>query len=559
MNSEKDLIDRWKFERDASGSCGESAQALSKSVIFGERGPVPDMPAARFDGESSVIKITGHPVLSRGKKDFTISCWIHTGESSEGGDVIGDIISCFDPAERCGFNLSVVTNGGVTHTTQANYRHLHFGIDQGRSHGIEDCGRPGESVFVNALASVEGELYAGTLENAPDRTGHLYRYAGNKEWEDMGTPPDCSNCVGGIARFEGKFYVSSARYQTTGSLLGQPKNINPGGHVYLVDDNGQWTDCGHPGIESAVSEDANPSIGNGNGKADAAVSLTVYRGRLYCASANQRGVFVYEGKNKWRNIGPESRVFSLIIYRDRLYMLANGGVRPEHGGALYRYEKDGEWEFCGRPGKSTQTYGAVIYAGNLYAGTWPDGEVHLYKGKTEWENLGWLGYAREVMAMVLYNGKFYAGTLPMANIWRYDGEKRFAFAGNADNSEVVLRRAWSMAVHRGSLYIGTLPSGHVKRYRAGVMATSDSSLPAGWHHIAATRGDSRLKIYLDGRCVAESEPFNSDDYDLSTGAPLKIGFGQHEHFRGLMADLRIYGRCLTPEDVNVIISEAKTA
>jgi len=559
LNSKKGLTGLWKFEHDASNSCGEPLPALSKSVVFGERGPAPDMSAARFNGESSVIEIAPRPVLSFGKKNFTISCWIHTEESAKGGDVIGDIVSCFDPAGMRGFNLSVVTNGGVTRTAQANYRHLHFGIDQGRSHGLEDCGRPGEAVLPNALASIEGELYAGTLENEPDRTGHLYRYAGNKEWEDLGTPPDRSNCVGGIARFEGKLYVASSRHQTTGSLLGQPKNINPGGHVYRIDDNGKWTDCGNPGIDSAVPEDANSTIGNGNGKADATGSLTVYRGRLYCASANQKGVFVYEGKNNWRNIGPESRVFSLIIYRDQLYMLANGGVRPEHGGALYRHEKDGDWEFCGRPGKSTQTYGAVIYAGNLYAGTWPDGEVHLYRGETRWENLGWLGYAREVMAMALYNGKFYAGSLPMANIWRYDGEKRFTFVGNVDNSEVVLRRAWSMAVYRGALYIGTLPSGHVKRYRAGIMATSDCSLPAGWHHIAATRGDSQLKIYLDGRCISESEHFNSDDYDLSTGNPLKIGFGQHEHFRGLMADLRIYSECLAPEHINNILYETKTA
>ncbi|HNS32958.1 MAG TPA: hypothetical protein PKN36_08305, partial [bacterium] len=159
----------------------------------------------------------------------------------------------------------------------------------------------------------------------------------------------------------------------------------------------------------------------------------------------------------------------------------------------------------------------------------------------------------------LYNGKFYAGCLPMANIWRYDEEKQFTFMGNVDNSEVMLRRAWSMAVYRGALYIGTLPSGHVKRYRAGVMATSDCSLPAGWHHVAATRGDFRLKIYLDGRCIAESEQFSSDDYDLSAGRPLKIGFGQHEHFRGLMADLRIYDGCLTPEGINSIISETKRA
>ena len=555
MGCEKGLAGRWVFKTDASNSCGRHIKARSKAVVFGEKGPGEKMPAARFDGNSSVIEIEACPELRTGKNGFTLSAWIHAASSTEGGDVAGDILSSFDPGTRRGFNLSVVTNGSVTSTTQANYRHIHFGIDQGRSSNFEDCGRPGEAVFIKALASIEGQLYAGTFEIEREETGHLYRYAGESNWEDLGAPPDKSNSISSVARFDGALHVASGMYLPTGSWLGPPRNTHPGGHVYRIDGDGRWIDCGRPGKEYSAADTV--PIGAGNGKADAASALTLYRGNLYCTSGNQRGVFVYEGEQNWRRIGPDSRIISLAVYRDSLYALANRGISPEHGGALYRYEGKSSWEFCGRPGKATQIYGAAICAGSLYAGTWPDCEVQRYDGDKGWENLGRLGYEMEVMAMALYNGTIYAGSLPMANIWRYDGSAGFNFIGNVDNSEVRLRRAWSMAVHGGALHVGTLPSGRVKRYRAGVMATSDSSLPAGWHHVAAVRGDSTLKLYLDGRSIAESEPFEAGDYDLDTGLPLKIGFGQHEHFRGLMADLRIYKESLPPEQVERLAGEVK--
>ena len=44
--------------------------------------------------------------------------------------------------------------------------------------------------------------------------------------------------------------------------------------------NGQWTFCGHPGIEDATPEET-PTTGHKTGKADNATALTVYQGRLF--------------------------------------------------------------------------------------------------------------------------------------------------------------------------------------------------------------------------------------------------------------------------------------
>ena len=277
------------------------------------------------------------------------------------------------------------------------------------------------------------------------------------------------------------------------------------------------------------------------GKADNATAFAVYRNTLYCTHVYRTGAFVYEGGTSWKHIGPEHRLLSFVVYHDRFYALVNGGQ-------VLRYEGGSDWSFCGHPETSTQTYSAVIHAGQLYVGTWPEGQVYRYAGGETWELLGRVGYEREIMAMALYNGKVYIGSLPMANVWRLDGG-RFTFLETLDQSSAPLRRVWSMAVFGGRLYAGTLPSGRVYSTEAGKVATWDRAFPTGWHHIAAVRQGGVLTVYVDGDPVAAASGFNPQSYNLDTDTPLYIGFGMHDTFKGSMRDLRIYGRGLTVREV----------
>jgi hypothetical protein len=106
-----------------------------------------------------------------------------------------------------------------------------------------------------------------------------------------------------------------------------------------------------------------------------------------------------------------------------------------------------------------------------------------------------------------------------------------------------------MAVYDGKLFCGVLPSGHVFSLEAGKSITYDRALTAGWHHLAAVKANDRLKLYVDGTCVAESTEFDPSDYDLTSKTPLKIGFGQHDYFNGRMKDLRIYDRVLDTAEI----------
>jgi len=555
VSLDSDLIAHWPLTENEADLSNSGLTARNCGVSFGpapEGGP--HSRAALFARTGAHLAVDDGLALQLGIGNFAVSVWIRTQDD---GGTVGDVLTRFDTDTRTGFALSAVTNGGVTSTTQANHRHLQFGVDAGRYPDASDPlasefilrdspwidrGRPGNAAFVYALHASGGHLYAGTFELEADQSGHLWLYEGECQWRDLGATPDGSSAVTSIARFGEGLYCTSARYNAAGSRMGASRNLAPGGTVWHVDDDGQWQDCGCPGEVDATPEEAEVT-GYGTGKADHAGGLTVYRGELYATSYHRRGAFVYEGGRCWRNIGPDQRLISFTVYEGELYSLVNGGP-------VLRYAGDSTWEPCGAPEGSTQTYGSAIYGGQLHVSTWPEGEVHRYEGGEQWTNLGRVGYEREIMAMAVYLQKVYVGSLPTASVYRMDSSD-FAFVGNLDSSaQVCLRRVWSMAVHDGQLFAGTLPSGHVHSLQAGAMATSSRSLPVGWHHLAAVRQGDRLHLYLDGRHEASSRYLNPADYDLDTDQPLLIGSGAHAPFRGAMSDLRLYGRALSAIEVS---------
>ena len=529
----------WPLENNphnfSAHELGSSARGLTFAEVDGRR-------AAVFAGRESSLQVTDHPALRASPEgDLSLSLWLHTNDSAGGGDVVGDLISKFDPAARKGFQLVVSTQTGTTVTTQPNYRQLQFGIDDAHvEEAWQDCGRPGHAVKIGALAAMNGHLYAGTFEMEAEQTGHVWRYEGGDRWSDLGAPPVGCNSVGSLAYFDGDLFAASGRYNPRGSQLGLTKNIRPGGPVYRITPEGQWVDCGHPGAEGAAPDNPDTQTGESN-QADDTNCLTVFRGQLYATSHHRRQLYRYEGGKNWKPVGPNLRIMSTTIHEGNLYALINGG-------GVYRYEGESDWTWCGDPPRSTQTYCALTHQGRLLVGTWPECEIVRYAGGTDWKVIGMAGYEREVMAASLYNGKCYFGTLPMANIFRMDDE-RFTYFGNIDNDPSVhLRRAWSMAVYQGALFAGSLPQGKVMSRRTGAVVTHDHALPSGWCHLAAVRSNQKLTLFLNGREVARSSvptPLHTD-----TAEPLHIGGASIGHaFRGALRDVRFYPRVLTPQEV----------
>jgi len=522
---ETGLLGHWKFAGNANDSSDYGNHGANHGADLTAHGPggQPNS-AARFDGKSAVMEIPASESLELGDDDFSLAVWVHTEEKLD--DAIGDLVSKFDPAMRRGFNWCIKNSPGAS-GNQANYRNIHFGVDSGTEPKWTDCGRPGNAVYVMALAVHNGELFAGTCEPGEGEAGHVYRYAGGTRWEDCGHPDGC-NAVTTLASYQGKLYAGTGRYRTNGSALDDSPNTQPGGKVFRYDGNGKWTDCGRLNESEAIG------------------GLVVFRGELYATTMyHPAGMFRYMGEDEWAACSlPRDmrRVVSPVAFNGRLYAATYDAC------AIYRF--DGEsWEGPITLESGGQTYSLEVHSGQLYAGTWPNGRVYRSSDGQAWFDAGQLGAEEEVMGMAVHNGKLYGGTLPLAEVHRYDAGATWTNTGRLDHTpNVRFRRAWTMAVFEGRLFCGTLPSGHVHALDVGVNVTYDHELRPGWRHLAALREGNRLRLFVDGQQVAASSA-DPSSLNLKNGAPLRIGLGGHDYFRGSLSDLRLYGRALAAEEI----------
>ena len=354
----------------------------------------------------------------------------------------------------------------------------------------------------------------------------MYRHDGPGKWADCGAPDRC-NAISSLAVHEGKLYAASSKYRFAGSALPESENTYPGGGIYRYEGEKRWTEVGRLPDTEAVG------------------GMVVYAGRLHASSLYKpAGFFRLEPDGKWLSLPvPDGkRVESLGVFNGHLW------ATSYDGGRVYRYDGN-RWTDVGQLGENTQTYSFAINRGRLCVGTWPSGRVYRLS-KDRWEDLGRLGSELEVMGMVVHNGQLYAGTLPLAEVYRHDGGGTWTKTARLDNTpDVKYRRAWTMAQYQGRLFCSTMPSGRIHSLVAGPCVTHDRELPPGWHHVAAVKHGAVLKLYLDGKLVAESAKFDRGKFDLTTDEPFLIGAGASAFFRGALADVRLYRRALEVDEI----------
>jgi hypothetical protein len=378
----------------------------------------------------------------------------------------------------------------------------------------------GRTTGVGPLIVHNGELYAVTttydwtrVRDEPFDAGRAYRYAGGTTWEDVGVPNPDNQTLNTGASFQGKLYVGGG-WRTWG--------------VSVLEDDGSWK-------ESIRFDMSGP-------RKCFPHAMSRHDGRLYVAWPS---AWAFDGR-QWKYAGVP--------------------VEPE---------------------STLQTHSFAVFRGKLTAGTWPLAKVAQYEGGEKWSEIGRVGEdGTEVNSLVVYNGKLYGGSIPRAEFCRYDDQpewkslRRFyspdgwtpvppaSNGGDPTRAEVAeWTRITSMTIHRGRLFasIGNCTSsirdtpadirGSVHSIEAGKCVSYDDELAPGWRHIAAIRDGGRLNLYIDGELVAESEPFDAADYDLSTDRPLRIGFGQIDYFHGKLRDVRAYNRALVADEVQALASK----
>jgi hypothetical protein len=154
---------------------------------------------------------------------------------------------------------------------------------------------------------------------------------------------------------------------------------------------------------------------------------------------------------------------------------------------------------------------------------------------------------------------------------RFDGVNDLVTVADADSldlTEAMTLEAWVKPTALGSmwrtvavkeqpshlayaLYAGNgkgRPSGHV--YTSGDRdVASSSALPLNaWRHLASTWDGRTLRLYVDGSQVASR---SLSGRAVASGAPLRFGGNRvwREWFKGLIDEVRIYARALSPTEL----------
>ena len=95
LAGEPNLIGHWKLNGDCRDHSGQGHHANNHGV---------DLETGRFSGQGAYLEVPDTPALRFGTGDFTMTASIDIAAQLE--DVVGDIVSKFDPAERKGFTLT---------------------------------------------------------------------------------------------------------------------------------------------------------------------------------------------------------------------------------------------------------------------------------------------------------------------------------------------------------------------------------------------------------------------------------------------------------------------
>ncbi len=488
---------------------------------------------AVFNGRDSVIEIADGPALQLGGGDFTISAWIRCRLPMRG--VYGDILSKFDPRNRCGLNLWI-SGSSAGYSAIGDSRHVHFGIDDGYLSPWQDYGNPGEgSPMVCSMATYGGELYAGIADAArDDQACRVFRWGGGKQWADcgrLGDNPDARSVMSMIVH-EGHLYAGTGVWDWWAAELGRrasPPTCMT--HVYRYEGGTAWRDLGQVGRGQRV------------------LCLASFEGALYAGldRGGQGHCFKYQN-DRWVDVGAlgEADNFECLMpLGGRLYGASHV--------AIYRYEGAATWTCIGRqPFDLTQIHSFNVLDGKLVAGTWPQGWVIRREDDGAWSNMGEIGLAaarpggaviNEINSLGLHNGKLYAGVLPKAQVFRYEADGHWTLLDNlatrADWNPADLpswMRVLALTTHQGMLFACTgacqaraqdldpdRTAGRVLGLQAGITASHEQDIGGRWTHLAAVRRAGGLRLYIDGELAARATGPRRRSFDIGNPEPLRIG------------------------------------
>jgi hypothetical protein len=564
MTKFPDLIAHWPLASDANDTLGRHHG--QQSSIHWSRDPETSRSFARFNGRDSKIVIPSTADIDLGGRSFSVALMVrHTGPMR---GPVGDLVSKFDTDRRCGLHLWAGA-GSAGYSSFSDASHIHAGIDDGCLGPWIDRGRPvPDNPLVSSLTVFQGSLYAGTTDAAaPQDACRVLRLEGRNKWVDCGrvSPDMNSPSVMSMIVHDGALYACTGTWDW--GRADEYRLAKPAMHitgVYRYAGGKTWHDTHLPNLGQRV------------------FCFASFRGALYAGfdRGAQGRCFKLES-GQWTDVGvldDKDNFECLMPFGDVLYGASHF--------AVYRYDGGQTWNCIGRrPHGISQIHALQVYQNKLWVGTWPQGYILRLEDDGQWTNTGLVGVAtdrpgvrpiNEINSLAVHNGKLYAGVLPKAQVYRYENDGQWTLLDNLastpswdQNICPTWMRVLSMCTYKGQFFACTgasqartqdidpaLTAGRVLSTQAGVVASHDHDLGKSWRHIAVTRTQRDISLYIDGVLSQKSRLPARRYFDLGNDLPLQIGAGPHAHFDGDMADVRLYSDALTAVQVKKLASQA---
>lgn len=551
--------------------CGpHRLETRADGLAFESHPELPDGGAARFDGESSVVELPAHPALNLGTAPFTLTLRAHV--AADIASVYGDLVSRFDIEQRRGLSVRIgASSPGYSGLSDA--RIVYAGIDDGQDGEWVDHGKPWASNdLISALVVHDGVLYAGIADAELHRdTPAVFAFRGGTDWERVGVLRGKPGKAGVRWDYRTRSIMSmlvhkGAIHAGTGcwnwEILGA--GYQCAAEVWRYEGREPWTCLGQPGPGRRVH------------------SLASFNGHLY-AGMEDGCIYRWESDRNWAPCGqhlPHKRHNRLFPFQGKLYASTHG--------AVYVFDGDKTWTRTDTGGLSdneayhgeNQLHCLQVYQSRLWVGGWPSGHALRMEregGDVRWDIGGTLGIdpaqrCNEINDLAVHNGMLYAGVIPQGEVWRYDGNDHWTRVRRlVDNPRCTpddyqtWNRVPCLAEFGGRLYAGTSnctaqagqclhpDNGRVFSFAAGHSVSTDRDIGAGWHHLAFTRDERALRLFVDGKPVAHTALAGAR-LDLASDLPLLIGRGPQSHFRGALSDVRLYSRALTDAEIGGMTS-----
>lgn len=547
-----DLVAHWPLDENAQDRQGSLHAAVRGDVKFGR---VAGRLAAEFNGRDAYLQVSDNPALALGEEDFSLSLWVNARRPING--IPGDLVNKWDSLHRRGLNL-YLSGGSSAYSSISDARHVHFSVDDAFTSPQRDHGKPSASnSLISNLVVYQGSLYAGISDATESRdAGRVFRFVEGQSWEDcgrLGDDPTIASVMSLIVH-DGRLYAGTGRWDWI--IANNKYKDNPPPNttkVYVYEGNKKWKDMGEVGKGARV------------------MCLASFNGMLFAGldRVGEGHVFRLAG-DTWIDCGvPDGRnVESMMPWDGHLYVSTHGNI--------YRYDADGKFVSIGiEPHGITQIHSMHVHTGKLVLGTWPQGYILRYASDEKWDITGRVGLPpdhkqiNEINALIYHGGKMYAGTIPLSEVYRYEHDgnwERLTQLGRRPNWLEASPDSWmrvvALASYQGRLFAGTGSCrgravdsdpegtlGRITSFGFGQMASYEDDLTPGWVHLTAVRRRGTLETYVNGKLAAKSHETPDRPLNITTAAPLRIGFGDLTYFNGALAGVRLYRGALSENEI----------